>query len=588
MQHIRPRIGWILLGGIIASAVGQSPLVAQGRQQAQQLDRLLVLTPLPSDPGDSAVAVAIGDEFRSRLEGKARRQFNVISKERIGEALEASGFSAETLLDPHASEQLARFLQANAYIIGSLDHNSQATVHLRLVDIRRTGLGGWVHLTAAPGAEPRAVGDALANEMEAHFKAAEQARACVDRRDRRDFSGAKDRARRAFESVPNHVAAAMCLAIVAEANREPADSQIAALEMAVRGDSTNGRAWEMLGRQYQVAGDTLKAADAFMRQLAADPTDSRLRTGVAALLITQKQYERARELLDEGLRNNPTDLQALQLKARACEDGELWPCLVEALSAQYDVDTTLSGNAEFYGKVFGAAQSSNDTVAMLHWSAEAVDHLPTSVAFWRARAAALKTAGKSDSALLAYERIAALDSTDIASPLQIAEILMDGITIDTTVPLDTARLEEVFGMLSRVAALRTDAAGQPTDSAVWRNVAARYFAPGAQLVQKRVSFPLGIRWLEEAIEHDLRRELTTQASFFVGLAYFFQLGEVDARTRESKSCADVGIEEEMIGKAKAAMTAGASLQESTATQILQYLGQYEGLIPSYKQSFKCP
>lgn len=587
MQQIRRSLGSLALCATLAGAF--APVSAQaGRQQVQQqLDRLLVLAPVPVDPGDSANAIAIGDEFRSRMEGKTRRQMNVVAKDRIGEALEASGFSREALLDASASEQLARFLQADAYILGRVEQNSSPMVHLRLVDIRRTGLSGWIHYQAPAGSTPRQIADGLANQMDAHLRAADAARDCVERRDRRDFTAAKDRARRAFQSVPNHAGAAMCLAIVFEAARDPADSQIVALEMAVKGDSTSTRAWEMLGRQYQVKGDTLKAAETFIKQLEADPTDSRLRTGVAALLITQKQYDRARVLLDEGIRQNPGDLQLMQLKARACKDGSLWPCLLEANAALYEVDSSLTGNAQFYLETFGAAQSANDTTAMLRWSGEAVRRIPENVVFWRARANALKTAGQEDSALVAYERISQLDPSDIASQLQIAEIVLTGLRIDSGVPLDTARLARVDALLSKVIALRTTPAGAPADTNVWLNVAFRYFQPGSQLVQKRVSFPLGTYWLEQAVKYDVRRQLAAQASFFLGLGYFFQLGDLDAQLRESKSCDLVVREADLIAKAKAAMTAGASLQQATANQILQYLGQYEGLIPQYRQSFKC-
>lgn len=586
MQQICRRLITFGLAAVFAASLGPASAGAQVSrpQQTMQLDRLLVLSPLPVDPADSAMAVAIGDELRSRMEGKTRRQMNVIGKDRIGEALEASGFSREALLDAGASEQLARFLQADAYITGRIEQNSAPAAHLRLVDIRRTGLSGWVHFRAPAGATPKDVADGLANQMDAYLRAANAARECVDRRDRRDFPAAKDRARRAFESVPNHPAAAMCLAIVFEAARDPVDSQIVALEMAVKGDSTNTRAYEMLGRQYQVKGDTLKAAAVFQLQLAADPTDSRLRTGIVALLITQKQYEQARALIDEGLKTNPTDLQALQLKARACKDGSLWPCLLQANAALYELDSSLTGSVQFYGETIGAAQSVNDTTAQLRWTGEAVRRLPDNITFWRARAAALKTKGMDDSALVAYERIAQLDSTDVASRLQIAEIVSAGLKIDSTVPLDTARLQRVDLLLTRVAELRS----APLDTAVWTNVAFRYLQPGQQIVQSRANYPIAARWLEQAQRYDVSRRLVTQTGFLLGLAYFFQLGPLDAEVRATKSCQLVAQEADLVAKAKAAMTAGAGLQAATANQILQYLGQYEGLIPNLKQSFKCP
>jgi tetratricopeptide (TPR) repeat protein len=474
--------------------------------------------------------------------------------------------------------------------VGRLETNPVPKVSLHLLDIRRSGLSGWVHVTGQAGMQPKPFAQVVADSLENPVRAAEATRECLDRRDRRDFSGAKDRARRAFQYVPNHPAAANCLAVVLEAEQAPPDSLIPVLERAVRGDSLNTRAWESLGRQYQAKGthqDSLRAAEAFLKQLEADPTDAKLRTGIAALFITLKEYARARDLLNVAIQQNPGDLALLQLKARACEEGSLWPCLVEALAGQYELDSTLVGKLEFYGKIFGAAQQAGDTAAMLKWSGEAIRRLPNEVTLWRARAAALNTAGMTDSALVAYRRIAELDPNDIASPLRIAQILMDRVKIDSTVPLDTVTLGRVDSLLQRIAAARSNAAGQPTDTAVWMNVAVMYFQPGTQLVQQRVSFPLGIRWLERAVKYDVKNQLTAQANFFLGLAYFLPLQDFDAQLRERKSCAMVAQEAETVAKAKAALMAGRSVQPQTADQLLQYVAQFEQLIPQYRTAFKC-
>jgi tetratricopeptide (TPR) repeat protein len=615
---------------------------AQQRQAAVQTERILILSPIPLDPGDSTVAVQLGDALRAKMEGKTRRRLTVISKDRIGEALEASGFGRDALLDLAASEQLARFLQADGYTVGWLGPNPARRVDIRLIELRRSGFGGWVHYQAPANATFDAIADAVMTQMEGHVRAAEFTRDCYERRDRRDFTGAKERARRSFEFVPNHPVAATCLAVVFEVERAPADSQINALELAVKGDSLNARAWEMLGRQYQaLAGtranpeaaraDSLKGAEAFARQLETDPSDMRLRLGIAALFITLKQYGRARGMIDDGLKQNPQDLQGLQLKARACEDGSMWPCLVEALTAQYELDSTLAGNVEFYGKMIGAAQQAGDRAAALRWTGEAVRRVPSNLAFWRARAAAFTAATMTDSALVAYRRIAQLDPSDIAAPLRIVQIQVDTtrLKIDSTPQLDVEarsrvasradslvrrrvvppaqrdsvlralakeeyarqvaeRLRPIDSLLQRVVAMRTSAAGQPTDTAVWMNVAAMYLQPGAQLVQKRVDFPLGAQWLEKAMRYDVQHgPITTQANFFRGLAFFFQLQPLDARLRETKNCAVLRQIVDLVGQAKESLTRGASVQPSLASQLLQYVSQFEAAIPDYRKFFEC-
>ncbi|GIW51314.1 MAG: hypothetical protein KatS3mg081_0669 [Gemmatimonadales bacterium] len=594
----RGRLGkWVAVAAWLLVPVLPADALAQ--RQAAQTPRFLILAPIPEDPGDSAFAVELGDELRSRVEGKTRRRLTVISKDRIGEALEASGFSRDAILDRSASEQLARFLQADAYTVATLVRNPAPRVSLRLIDLRRSGLSGWIHYEGQAGTTARQVAEAIADEMERHVRAAERTQECYERRDRQDFRGAKDRARRAFEEVPNYPAAALCIAVVYEVERAPPDSQIAVLEMAVRGDSLNARAWDMLGRAYQQLAssrtdpgqaheDSLRAAEAFAKQLLSDPNDTRLRTGIAALFITLRQYERARQLLDEGLERSPEDLTMLQLKARACEEGELWSCLVEALAAQYEIDTSLVGNVEFYAKIFGAAQSANDTSAMLRWSEEAVRRAPQSVALWRARSSALNAAGMTDSAFVAYQKIAELDPSDIRPLLGMAQILTERVKIDSTVALDTVTLGQVDSLLQRVVAM-TSNGSQPTDTTVWMNVAVMYFRPATQMIQARVRPDFAIRWLEKAKTYDLRKQLTTQADFFLGLGYMFNLSSAFDfnRLSESRSCQRLRELDDYLRRLRSAMTAGASVQPSTAQQVLSNIEGIEKFVVDAGRAWNC-
>jgi tetratricopeptide (TPR) repeat protein len=623
-----------LLGWALGTLGAAAPAAAQVSRPPVQTERVLVLAPLPADPADSAYAVAFGDEFRSRLEGKSRRELTVVSKDKIGEALEASGFSRDALLDDNAASQLARFLQSDAYVIGRIETNPIPKVDIHFIDIRRSGLAGWVHVSAPKGTPAKSLAGVAADSAESQTRAAASTRECLDRRDRNDFNGAKERARRAFEYVPNHTAAAMCLAVVFEAMHAPPDSEIPVLEKAVKGDSVNTRTWEMLGRQYQARGtrdDSLKAADAFLHQLQADPSDAKLRTGVAALLITLKEHQRARDVLDAGLKDNPNDLQTLQLKARACEEGTLWPCLVSALAAQYELDSTLAGKPDFYAKIFGAAQQANDTAAMLKWSGEAVRRLPNDVTMLRARLAAVNTAHMPDSALAVNRRIAELDKTDIRPLLGMVQAYEDAAKIDSAAPLDPASLQLVSSrvdslirrravpaakrdsmmqvlrhqeydrelgsklglvdsLLQQVIRLKSTPAGQPADTTVWLNVALMYFKPATEMVQKRVALPLAIDWLGKSEKYDVRKQLTTQAEFFIGLAYTFNLSNTFdfGALQKSKSCRDLNSLDQYVKRLRSAITAGASVQQATATQVLNNVAGIEKFVADAGKAWKCP
>src|SRR6266540_4266196 len=176
-------------------------------------------------------------------------------------------------------------------------------------------------------------------------------------------------AQKAFAIDPNSAGAHLCVATVYEAQRLPVDSNIAASQRALRGDSLNPTALENIARGYQQKGDTLKAIDAFIMQLRGEPRNTSRRLGIAQLLRQMKQYQRAVELLDEGLAVAP------------------------------------------------AAQQAPDTQAFLAFTAAAVRAFPNDQSFLKTRGAAFEMAGAVDSALAVYRRALVLAHGDASLSL---------------------------------------------------------------------------------------------------------------------------------------------------------------------------
>ncbi len=585
MQHI----GWLvrrtaLVGAVLVAGATPEPAEAQLARRAPT-ERILVLAPVPASDADTAYAVEFANALRDRMTFKYRFRIGVISSENICEALEASGFNCRVPLAPDNAPALARFMQASGYVVGWMHRtNDSIVVRLRMVDNAGSGLAGWERIATAKGTTAANFGNQVSDALDDRVKAAELARECSERRSRGDPKGAAERAERVFQMYPDHPSAAQCLAFVYEVQRQPVDSLVSALRRAVKGDSLNGRAWEELGRRLQGQGDTAGALRAFRNQLRAEPGNGPLRLGVAAGFVTQKDYDQAVEVLDEGLVMNPGDLPMLALKERACLEGSLWRCALETLAQEYQIDTTLARDSIFYQKVFGAAQSVPDTAAMLEWSARGVQAFPNSGALWRARAAALKAADQRTGALEAYDRILALDSSQVSSALAAAQYLLDSsLVIDTGVPLDTARLFKAERLLELVGR-------QTSDTVTSMNLAALFYNPAAKIAQLRIrpGLPIASRFLERAIQYDLRGSLRVPANFFLGLALFFQVTELDQQVRQSKSCELVDVEAAMAQKAKTALTVGRSISPQVANQLLPYVDQIEAAIKTYKPAFRCP
>ncbi|MBI4501048.1 MAG: hypothetical protein HY700_07795 [Gemmatimonadetes bacterium] len=592
----------VLVGGasILPAAASAQLAVPRSNQT------FLILPPVPAKATDSATAVQLGDAIRKKVEGKLRLKLNVVKKEKMAEALSNSGFGADAILDEYGACQLARFMNVDAYMSGRLDKDGTAPVlQLRLVDARRSGLSGWITVQTPAGSSPEQVADIVADSVDQQTKAAEQSRECLDRRDKQDYGSARERAERAFRLYPNHPSAAMCVSTIFDARKYPPDSQVVILKKAVAGDSLLAKAWDGLVRQYQQKGDTAAWADAVIHSLAIDPTDMRKRLAAAELLFRLKQYPRSVELLDEGLERAPGEPQAISMRLRVCFEGQMWGCASEAMAQRYESDSVVRADSLFLKQLLAAAGATNDSTqvkdwgtlnprakkyfqtqpdkaATLKWTEIGVQRFPNSASFWRARAAALKEAGKTEEALAAYDKVSDLDPKDITSRIASVQILTEQVKIDSTVPLDTVKLARIDTLLSQVAA-------NTTDENLKMNVAVLYFTPATKMVQNRVGLNHAISMLEKTKANDTKKQLTAQASFFEGLAYTFNLQkEFDFKVLQaSKDCKQLGALDRYLTKMNASLDAGASVQAATVSQIKTQTAGIGKFVADAKKAWKC-
>jgi tetratricopeptide (TPR) repeat protein len=574
----------VVLGLALAGAVWPNGASAQlGRRTTE---RLLIMNPLLGPGVDSTMSAKVGDALRDRVANRFRLQFSVIPGTTICEALEASGFDCNTPQPHESAAALARFLTATGFIVGWLNRTGDSLrLTLRMVDAAGSGLSGWQSFTVPATTTGEDLGRLAGDGLDDRMKAAQYARECSERRGRGDAKGAVERASKAFAMFPDYPSAWQCVAYAYEVEKQPVDSLVSALRHAAKGDSLNGTIWRDLGRRMREAGDTAGSWEAFRNQLRAEPTDGALRLGVAQGLMSQKKYQEAVDVLDEGLAMNPGDMPTLQLKERICLEGSLWKCGLSALGQEYDLDTGLVADTAFIQKAFGTAQSVPDTAAMLKWSKVGVERFPDQLWAWRARAAALKLGPDArDEIIAAYEQIVKLDSTQIPSALAIAQYMFDStLVIYTGVPLDTARLVEGERMISLVA-------GQArSDTATMMALAGMLYGPAAKIAQKRMVpyLPLATRFLENALQYDLRGRLATTLNFFLGLAYSFEVFDQLEALDKSKSCETLQQKIDLTDRALAALTIGKSVSPPTANQFLPYLTNLKRDLPKYKPAWKC-
>jgi Tfp pilus assembly protein PilF len=445
----------------------------------------------------------------------------------------------------------------------------------------------------------------VAQRLNVIIRAGELARECNDKRQKGQLSQALESARKALQFEPNLTAAHLCIGTIYEAQRMPLDSQLAAAQRATKGDSLNATAWETVARIWQMKGDTLKAIDAFIHELAGEPHNTNLRLGIAELLRQHKQYPRAVAILDEGLQRAPGEQKFLDLKSRVCIEGELWRCVLDGFTAKVQADSSALDDSTFLKAAIGAAQALPDTGRLLFFSRAAAQRFPQSAPFWKAYGAAYAMAGRSDSSAWAYKHAVAIDPTDVGTALLVAQAIVEGAAFDTAQArqLQLAKDTASLYALRAAFATRLDSAktylGRATtspDTGLQINAAVLLLQGGSKLAQAG-AYDRAYPWLDQTLEVVAprtpadtvgpRQQIRVQASFWYGIASVATLSTPYREMLKSKSCTDAKGVHDRMGRAKDALVLGARVHAPTMNTMLQNLAQFEKEMPKVKQAFKC-
>ena len=592
------RILRLVAGLVCIAASARAQLATQ-----QPSIKVLVLPLTVKTPADSGVSIAVMDVAREKLGSMARYKVQVIPKPKLCEALAASDYACNVLLDETQANQLARFLNVNAYTTGALERSGNTpTATIRVRDIGSSGMAALFTVSSGNPGTAAAVGEAIAQRLNTVVRAAEQARDCNEQRSKSQFARALDAARKALAIEPNLPAAHICIATVYEAQHMGVDSQLAAYQRASKGDSLNATAWENIAHLYQQKGDTLKAIDALIHELAGEPQNAQLRLGIAELLRQQKQYTRAKTVLDEWLARNPGDQRATEFRLRICIEGELWRCVLDGFVETVKNDTSKLADSSVIKPALGAAQQVADTQQLLFFTHAAVRHFPKSAVFWKALGAAFDMKGQKDSSLWAYKQALALDPSDANGALLIAKTIVDATSYDTAhapPKADTAALRPYRNAfadkLDSARAYINKAAASPDSNL--RITAAVILLNGGSKIAQTQAYDRALPWLDQDLQLVAprtpadtvgpRQQIRRQASFWYGVSSVGPLFAQYSVMVKSKNCGEAKNVNDWIGRAKDALITGAPVHPPTANAMLQNISKLEAIMPQVKKQFKC-
>ncbi len=591
---------WVV--GLVCIATAAPAQVSY--QQQQPTEKLLVLPLMVKSPGDSAFSIAVMDVAREKLGQMARYKVQVIPKPKLCEALKASDYACDVLLDETQANQLGRFLSVNAYTTGTLERSGGTiTTTVRVRDIGSSGLAALFSVSVSNPGTAASVGEAIAQRLNSLIRAAEQARECDEQRKKSQFPKALDAARKALATEPNLPAAHICIATVYEAQHLPLDSLVAAYQRATKGDSLNATAWENIAHLYQQKGDTLKAIDALIHELAGEPHNTQLRLGIAELLRQQKRYPQAKGILDDGLAKNPNEQRLAEFRQRICIEGELWRCVLDGFVEQVKNDPSKAGDSTVLKAALGAAQQLSDTQQLLFFSHAAVAHFPKSAAFWKALGSAYDLKGQKDSSVWAYKQSLKLDPTDVKGSLLVARAIVEGTTYDTAqanrLKSDTAALRALRSAFAdRIDSAKAYLAPAVSSSDSTDRLSAAVFmlTAGSKLAQAG-AYDRAYPWLDQLLQLVAprtpadtvgpRQQIRLQASFWYGVSSVASLSAPWTAMTKTKSCNDAKGISDRLARTKDALVFGARVHPPTANTMLQNVSKFEAVMPQVKKQFKC-
>lgn len=576
---------------------------AQLAAPQQPTQRLLIL-PFKASAADSAASIALADAVRDRITALAKSKVMVVPKAKLCEALKASGFPCDGLLDDQQARQLARFLQVHSYVTGQYARQGSApSANVHMVDIASSGMSGTFTVSDANPGTTAALAELIAQRLNSIIRISEPIRNCYEERKKSQFARARSEAQKALTADPNSTGAWLCIATVYEAQRMPIDSVIAASQRALKGDSCNGTAWENIARGYQQKGDTAKMVDAFISQLCGEPRNVGKRLGIAQLLRQQKNFERAVEVLDDGLKYAPGDAQLLDLKLTICNEAGNFRCSARVFYQKAQNDTALLADTAFIKPAIGAAQQAADTMVMDFFTAAAVRRFANNVSFIRARAGAFEMAGRTDSATAYYKKALALEPNDVGTSLQIAKAIVDGAVWDTAGARDTIAVKpRRAAFVAKVDSARTYLRpGLATSDSTQRLAAAVILLTGGSKLAQAGAYGPAYGWLDTLLQVVAPRtpadtvgpkqQVRVNGSFWYGLSSVLTLNgpyqEMSKEKDKRQQCPKARAVFDRLTRTRAALQLGRRVHPPTADQMLGFVTQYEKAKPSVQRAFKC-
>jgi tetratricopeptide (TPR) repeat protein len=583
-----------LIGGITALPLSAQgiPRGARTTQTAANAPRFMVANPFAFASADSATAVKVGTAAREEMKGVVGRNFTVVEKAQMNDALTQYGYPVDAILSPPLATTLAKNIQARVIMTGTLARSAGegTTVTARVIGVNDDA-GNVVTLEQQKGQSLEDFGKKLARALGPAVKSLPDAKSCVELRTSKPDK-AEQAAKKAVKVLPNHGLAEYCLAQIAQDKKAPRPEVVKHLQASVKGDPLSLPVWTALATQYQQTNDTANTLIAFEQMLLVAPTNQKLREELFKYFLQSGHSETALKVADEGLKLDPNNADLYDLKSNACLFLGNFKCAVDALETMYATDST-KADTLFFTKISAAASEGEkpDNVRLLKWSQKGVKKYPNNATLQGYLNKAYSLSGQTDSVIAVTNRIIAKDTSEsgVVAALAAAQGLIvapdsAAATRDSSgsAPASpakfTPRVKEAVPFLEFVI--------KHGDAQRKEQAAALLYTGAAPLLQQ----PQDLAGAEELLRMAVRTANPTgkvypAANYLLGLATLFQVPQIDPQAEKQKSCDMAMQEQAKLAAADSALTAGRSVNPEAVDKNLGIIKKYEPRIKSMLKAY---
>ncbi|MGQ0766253.1 MAG: tetratricopeptide repeat protein [Gemmatimonadota bacterium] len=443
-----------ILGLTIAAVPAVSTSQTQVLQPRQTPGPRFMVPVLRSS--ERSLGATFADQLRERLGGDFMgRTLWIIVKADIDNALEQSGYSRTEPLNANDAKQLAILVRAEEYLEGAInktDTGYEFTGTLQLV----RGEGMIQPLPPVTGARPADVAKGLSTSIDQARRPVAEVQSCVLKWRQNKFAEAMTDAQKGLRDYPSSVMARVCALEIANSQKWGADSIIRIGEEITKIHPTNRRALTLLADAYNEKKMDQKYISTLTTLLSADPTNVRLVETVVNAIAQTRQFDVARPIIDEAVRQNPGDPALIRMQWR------IYLAMNEfakaaAIGEEMIKSDTAAADSSFFTRLTAAYISAGDTARALEAASRGAAKFPTNVEAWQAVGQLARQMGQLPVALNAYQKVIALAPKTPGVRLQVARIMMDQDQSDSAMALLRAALEDgedktlVGGMATTIA-----------------------------------------------------------------------------------------------------------------------------------------